>query len=409
MWWLDGFIRQIEALWSLLERNQMVSGSFAMALAGLLWSISFRLYHRLAAWLSSTLMVKYDFAPGSAPNFALHHWLATRPTALAASSHRLVTVCTGEGKGSSKPRYEFVPELRSDVVMLYAGRLLWIYEQRPRGGAGDAGWGGGGMGSSGAGWVSTPGSWFQQMQYPRPYDAGGGAGTGGGAGSKGLTVCVMGWRTEEVIWKILEEGCAAPRGGAAKRTQMFRVSPAYRGGRGQAAWVDGGSRPSRPLSSVVLDGSEAGDILRDCEDFLASERWYAERGVPFRRGYLLHGLAGTGKTSLVQALAGELGVPIYMLRLSADGLDDDSLHALFASTAPRSIVLIEDVDSATAVVRRGHQGRGAGGAGGWGGRGGAGVALGGEAGGGVTLAGLLNAIDGVAAQVPQILNPKPYR
>ena len=60
----------------------------------------------------------------------------------------------------------------------------------------------------------------------------------------------------------------------------------------------------------MLDGSEAHDILRDASEFLASERWYAERGVPFRRGYLLHGLAGSGKTSLVQALAGELQVPI---------------------------------------------------------------------------------------------------
>lgn len=110
-----------------------------------------------------------------------------------------------------------------------------------------------------------------------------------------------------------------------------------------------------------------------------------------------------------------------MLRLTADGLDDDSLHALFASTAPRSIVLIEDVDSTITAVRRceGRAGSGGGGGGGggvpftaggmgaWagggsdGGRGGAvaggGVSMGG--GGGVTLAGLLNAIDGVAAQV----------
>ena len=112
----------------------------------------------------------------------------------------------------------------------------------------------------------------------------------------------------------------------------------------------------------------------------------------------------------------ELEVPIYMLRLTADGLDDDSLHALFASTAPRSIVLIEDVDSTITAVRRGEGGGGGGGSGshvtgggvgawagggydGGGGGAGGGASASAGGGGGVTLAGLLNAIDGVAAQV----------
>ncbi len=28
-------------------------------------------------------------------------------------------------------------------------------------------------------------------------------------------------------------------------------------------------------------------LLDDAKDFLQSEEWYAERGIPFRRGYLL--------------------------------------------------------------------------------------------------------------------------
>jgi chaperone BCS1 len=48
-------------------------------------------------------------------------------------------------------------------------------------------------------------------------------------------------------------------------------------------------------------------------------QWYAERGIPYRRGYLLHGVPGSGKSSLIHALAGELGLDIYVVSLSTKG------------------------------------------------------------------------------------------
>ena len=63
-------------------------------------------------------------------------------------------------------------------------------------------------------------------------------------------------------------------------------------------WALAGSRPKRPLSSVVLDRKIKKRIVEDASDFLKSEKWYADRGIPWRRGYLFHGKPGTGKTSL---------------------------------------------------------------------------------------------------------------
>jgi len=47
------------------------------------------------------------------------------------------------------------------------------------------------------------------------------------------------------------------------------------------------SRPKRPLSSIVLDLGIKEKILDDAKDFLNSKKWYTDRGIPFRRGYLL--------------------------------------------------------------------------------------------------------------------------
>ena len=41
------------------------------------------------------------------------------------------------------------------------------------------------------------------------------------------------------------------------------------------------------MKSIVLDPGIKDLLLDDAKDFLQSEEWYAERGIPFRRGYLL--------------------------------------------------------------------------------------------------------------------------
>jgi chaperone BCS1 len=53
-----------------------------------------------------------------------------------------------------------------------------------------------------------------------------------------------------------------------------------------------GSRPIRPLGTVVLPEQQAAALLADCQEFLASEQWYAHHGIPYRRGYLLYGAPG---------------------------------------------------------------------------------------------------------------------
>lgn len=45
------------------------------------------------------------------------------------------------------------------------------------------------------------------------------------------------------------------------------------------------------LRAVPLQVQAEG-LLADCQEFLASEDWYAHHGIPFRRGYLLYGPPG---------------------------------------------------------------------------------------------------------------------
>lgn len=73
---------------------------------------------------------------------------------------------------------------------------------------------------------------------------------------------------------------------------------------------------------------------------------FSNLGIPYRRGYLLHGPPGSGKSSFIQALAGSINYDICLLNLSERGLTDDKLNHLMSNAPERSFILIEDVDAA---------------------------------------------------------------
>jgi mitochondrial chaperone BCS1 len=146
----------------------------------------------------------------------------------------------------------------------------------------------------------------------------------------------------------------------------------------------GDPRRKRPLDSVVLDAGIKETIVTDVKEFLSSSKWYYDRGIPYRRGYLLHGPPGTGKSSFIQALAGELDYDIAILNLSERGLTDDRLNHLLTIIPPRTLVLLEDVDVAFANRRVQSDPDGYRGA-------------------TVTFSGLLNALDGVASAEERVI------
>lgn len=143
-------------------------------------------------------------------------------------------------------------------------------------------------------------------------------------------------------------------------------------------WVPlGDSRKKRPLGSVILDDGVKESIVADVQDFLSRQQWYVDRGIPYRRGYLLFGPPGSGKSSFIQALAGELDFSVAMINLSEMGMTDDKLAFLLTKLPKRSLLLLEDADAAF-VNRRQRDTDGYNGA-------------------TVTFSGLLNALDGLAA------------
>lgn len=144
-------------------------------------------------------------------------------------------------------------------------------------------------------------------------------------------------------------------------------------------WRKADARPRRAIDSVVLDGEIRQRLLDDVRSFFSKRSWYAQMGIPWRRGYLLYGPPGTGKTSMAFALAGELHLNLCWLSLTNPKLNDQTIAMLLQKTPARSLILIEDVDAFFAA-RQKQDDRIA-----------------------VSFSGLLNALDGVAAQEGRII------
>ncbi|KAJ1381150.1 hypothetical protein B484DRAFT_411818, partial [Ochromonadaceae sp. CCMP2298] len=80
-------------------------------------------------------------------------------------------------------------------------------------------------------------------------------------------------------------------------------------------------------------------LLEDARTFLRAGK------CPYRRGYLLHGPPGCGKTSFAQVLAGELQLDLCILNLTHQGLTDNGVAEYLRDAPANSIIVLEDIDA----------------------------------------------------------------
>lgn len=133
-----------------------------------------------------------------------------------------------------------------------------------------------------------------------------------------------------------------------------------------------GDVPARQLDTVILKGNQIDLLIDDVSLFLRSEKKYVDLGIPYHHGVLLYGPPGTGKTSLAAAVAHSLDLDVFVIQLN-NVQNDASLNNLLRSTRTRSVLLLEDIDTLRAA-REGN-----------------------DAEKGVTIDGLLQALDGFAS------------
>jgi mitochondrial chaperone BCS1 len=101
-------------------------------------------------------------------------------------------------------------------------------------------------------------------------------------------------------------------------------------------------------NQLVLDQRAISLLKDDFESFFERESWFREKRLPFRRGYLLHGPPGNGKTTAIRAIMSSRGLSAYTMWLFDRRRDDGDLDALFEKALRHrpALMLLEDLDRA---------------------------------------------------------------
>lgn len=97
------------------------------------------------------------------------------------------------------------------------------------------------------------------------------------------------------------------------------------------------------FDTLAMDPKLKAAVKADLDKFRQSEEYFRRVGRAWKRGYLLHGPPGTGKSSMIAAMANYLKYDVYDLELT-QVRSNNSLKKLFRRTTSKSIIVIEDID-----------------------------------------------------------------
>lgn len=127
---------------------------------------------------------------------------------------------------------------------------------------------------------------------------------------------------------------------------------AFSFGQSKPRIIDPGDTAQRVMFRDVAGAKEAKQELMEIVDFLKNPKKFLDIGARIPKGILLMGPAGTGKTMLARAVAGEAGVPFFSISGSEFvemfvGVGASRVRDLFltAKQAAPAIIFVDEIDA----------------------------------------------------------------
>ena len=110
---------------------------------------------------------------------------------------------------------------------------------------------------------------------------------------------------------------------------------------------------NKTLKNTILSKNVEENLLKDVDEFINNEEYYNTKGIPYKRGYLLYGEPGTGKTSIIKSIASHYCMDIYLINMG-EIKDEKDLTLLFQGTRSCQgyhILCFEDIDRCKFLIK----------------------------------------------------------
>ena len=115
-------------------------------------------------------------------------------------------------------------------------------------------------------------------------------------------------------------------------------------------WIDGywdmiNTLRPRLMKNIYFPEKDLQDLIKDFDNFLSekTKRIYFNLNIPYKRNYLLEGRWGTGKTSLIHALASKYRKNIAIIPFN-NKVDDSTILSAISGIPDNSVLVLEDID-----------------------------------------------------------------
>ena len=111
----------------------------------------------------------------------------------------------------------------------------------------------------------------------------------------------------------------------------------------------------RTKESLFLKEGEVDTIFNIIDDFLKSKAEYQRCAVPYKLNILLHGIPGSGKTSVITTVASHFGLNVAIIPFTSNLADDTLAKGLRrAAQLNCRLIALEDVDCLFEHARKPH-------------------------------------------------------
>ncbi|KAK8607205.1 hypothetical protein V6N13_052949 [Hibiscus sabdariffa] len=152
---------------------------------------------------------------------------------------------------------------------------------------------------------------------------------------------------ESYLPKVMEDGKAI--GQVNRLRKLYSNNPSKHWNGFNPKWSHVAFEHPASFDTLAMAAKRKDEIINDLNAFKEGKEDYERIGKPWKRGYLLSGPPGTGKSTMIAAMANYLQYDVYDLELTTIK-DNTELRRLLIDTSSKSILVIEDIDCSLDIM-----------------------------------------------------------